>query len=113
MYKFTAKLTYRTTGNYKTVIVDENNDFTLETNVTENGVQCILHPKTKMYLKDFRLETKKVMTSDEWFFVNGFQSWSTSPEVRRSDMLKGITPLAKISGFTTHIAAMSGDALIA
>ena len=113
MYKFTAKLTYRTTGNYKTVIVDENNDFTLETKVTENGVQCILHPKTKMYLKDFRLETKKVMTSDEWFFVNGFQSWSTSPEVRRSDMLKGITPLAKISGFTTHIAAMSGDALIA
>lgn len=111
MYNFISKLTYSTGGKTKTVVEKENADFSLELDINEGGIKCVLHPKKELSLKKFVLETKRKMSSTEWFFVNGFQSWSTSPEVRRDDILKGITPAAGISKFTRHLASMSGDAL--
>lgn len=111
MYNFNFLLTYKSNG--KTIKSDlkENTGYSIELIQDDNSVKCILHPKKKMELVSFCLEADKTMSDDEVFFVNGFQSWSTCEEVRKNDKVRDIFPLAKISGFTKHITAMSGDNL--
>ncbi len=111
MYNFAPHFVYKLNGRIFESRSLSGDDFEIDMSVTDNSVKCILHPKKEMELVSFKLETERKWEKDEFFFVNGFQSWSTSPEVRFDDTVKGIVPLAKISKFTTHLAAMSGDYL--
>jgi alpha-galactosidase len=111
MYNFRPTLIYKDGENRITSVNTENKDYSLEISVDEGSVRCVLHPKKLLTLVSFRLDTTRKMSDDEAFFANGFQSWSTSPELYRYSKQSGISPLAHISGFTTHLASMSGDYL--
>lgn len=111
MYKFKPLLKYSVNGEKRSSSNVETADYSIELTVNENKIKCVLHPKKELVLSSFSIETPKQMSDDEVFFVNGFQSWSTSPEVKKNDVVKGIIPLANISKFTKHLAAMSGDYL--
>lgn len=111
MYNFKFSLTYKSNGKIIKSDLKENTGYSIEYIQDDNSIKCILHPKKKMELVSFRLESDKTMADDEVFFVNGFQSWSTCEEVRKNDKVRDIFPIAKISGFTKHITAMSGDNL--
>ncbi|MBR5772159.1 MAG: alpha-galactosidase, partial [Clostridia bacterium] len=79
---------------------------------SEGELKYILHPAKEMELVSFSVRTKRAMAEKEVFFVNGFQSWSTSLEVYRGETLKGVNPVSGISSFTKHLASMSGDCQI-
>ena len=111
MYNFKPLLTYKTAGIIKKSTENENDDYSLELNCSQEKVHCVIHPKKEIELVDFCLEAKRNFNDDELFFVNGFQSWSTSPEVHNSDKLKGAIGLSNINKAAKHMANISGDGL--
>ena len=111
MYDFRPTLAYRAGGIKNISNEKENADYSLDLTVEEGRILCVLHPKKELELISFRLDTKRTQGDKEAFFANGFQSWSTTPEVYKNDRQQGISPLANISGFTKHLASMSGDYL--
>lgn len=111
MYNFKFYLTYNSNGKVVKSDLSENSNYSLDFIQDENSVRCILHPKKKLELISFWLEADRPMTDDEVFFVNGFQSWSTCEEVKKNDFVRDIIPIVKVSGFTKHVCAMSGDNL--
>ena len=111
MYKFKPTLCYKVNGEKRSSSNVDTSDYSIDLSVSEGKISCILHPKKELELVSFKLETSRTMSDDEIFFVNGFQSWSTSPEVKKNDVVKGIISLANISGFTKHIDSMAGDYL--
>ncbi len=110
MFKFYPFIKYSVNGTVYENEGFESEHYSLELNVSENAVKCILHPKTEMKMKAFYLSANKKTDRDELFFSNGFQSWTTCHEFRPTDTMKSVVPLAGISDFTFHLAAMSGDA---
>ena len=111
MYKFKPSLVYMINGEKRSSSNVDTADFSLDLSVNDSKIKCVLHPKKELDLISFSLETARQMTDDERFFVNGFQSWSTSREVRKTDAVKGVNSIARISAFTWHLASMSGDYL--
>ncbi|MBR6701978.1 MAG: alpha-galactosidase [Clostridia bacterium] len=111
MYNFKPLLCYKVNGEKRSSSNVDTADYSLELSVNEGKIKCVLHPKKEIELSSFSLETRKSMSDDEFFFVNGFQSRSTSPEVKKTDAVKGIIFIANITKFTRHLAAMSGDYL--
>lgn len=91
----------------------ESEHFSLELDVTDNAIKCVLHPKTEMKMLEFYISTYKKLEKDELFFANGYQSWTTCYEFRATDKQDSMTPIAKISDFTTSLAGISGDCRIA
>lgn len=111
MYNFIPHFKYKLNGSIKESSELKSDDYSLDINVTDSAVKVVLHPAKELELFSFSLETARKMSADEVFFVNGFQSWSTSPEVGCNEIVKGINSIANISKFTRHLASMSGDYL--
>ncbi len=109
MYNFTPVLQYKANGHVINNSSYQNDDYSLNISVTDNEVKVVLLPKKEIELISFKMASKRPMEQDEVFFINGFQSWSTSYEVHRGEKIKGVTPLSKISKFTHHLATMFGD----
>lgn len=111
MYIFTPFLKYKINDEIKSSNDVNSEDYTIDLSVDDGSVKCVLNTDKKIELVEFYLKTERKFENDELFFVNGFQSWSTSPEVKNSDTVKGAIKLANISKFTKHLANMSGDGL--
>lgn len=112
MYDFDLSIRYKADGREKICADVKNEDYEIEIIKSEGELKYILHPAKKMDLVSFSVRTKRAMAEKEVFFVNGFQSWSTSLEVYRGETLKGVNPVSGISSFTKHLASMSGDCQI-
>lgn len=112
MYDFDLSIRYKADGREKICADVKNEDYEIEIIKSEGELKYILHPAKKMDLVTFSVRTKRAMAEKEVFFVNGFQSWSTSLEVYRGETLKGVNPVSGISSFTKHLASMSGDCQI-
>ena len=112
MYDFDLSIRYKADGREKICADVKNEDYEIEIIKSEGELKYILHPAKEMELVSFSVRTKRAMSEKEVFFVNGFQSWSTSLEVYRGETLKGVNPVSGISSFTKHLASMSGDCQI-
>ncbi len=111
MFDFVPVLTYIENGRKVKSDKTETDLYSLDISVSEGELKCVLHPKKRIDLFSFALEAKKTMSDDEVFFVNGFQSWSTTCEVKKTDTVDDVVGLSKISAFTRRLASMSGDYL--
>lgn len=109
MSGFTPFIKYSVNGKVFESTVTESEHYSLTADITGEKISCVLHPKLEMELIEFNLSCVKKMLPDEVFFANGYQSWTTTRECRRDDTVKGLTPIAGISKFTTALAGISGD----
>ncbi|MCQ2485031.1 MAG: alpha-galactosidase [Clostridia bacterium] len=113
MYKFYPFIKYSVNGCVYENEELEGEHYSLELEVTDNAVKCVLHPKTEMKMLEFYISTYKKLGKDELFFSNGYQSWTTCYEFHATDKMDGMTPIANISDFTKGLAGISGDWRIA
>lgn len=111
MYNFTPELIYKLNGKQLTSSELNCDDYSLDVSVTQGSIKCTLHPKKEMELVRFAMATTRKMGEKEAFFVNGFQSWSTSKEVYRGELVKGVIPILDIKIFRLRLASISGDYL--
>lgn len=109
MYNFDLKFTYKVNGNLMSSTSLENSDYAIDLSVTDSSIKCILKPKKEMELINFTLNTKRTFEDREVFFVNGIQSWSTSPEVDNKQTLHGVFGIAKLVKPGYHLASVSSD----
>lgn len=75
----------------------------------ESGVKLTLIPSRPITLISASLEFWHEYEKNEKFFVNGYQSWTTSGEMSAEDIYTGATPLAGITKYTKDMAITSGD----
>lgn len=109
MYKFVPFIKYSVDGRVYENSKTEADHYSMDFSVTDNAVKCVIHPKTEMKMLEFYVSAYKKLESNEVFFSNGYQSWTTCYEFHAGDSMNSIIPLAKISDFTTHMAAISGN----
>ena len=76
----------------------------------ENGkIKGVLRAKKDIKMLNFTLSCEKNFESDDLFYANGYQAWTTSREFSRSDCLNGIMKISNISKFTKDLTGISGD----
>lgn len=85
--------------------------FSGEVEINADCLRVSLTPKQTIEILECYWETPYPYQPDEWFFVNGYQSWTTSREYRRQDMQRSIIPLANMSRATKQLASISGDSM--
>ena len=109
MYRFIPFIKYSANGCVCQSSKTDCEHYTMDLSVSEDGIKCVLHPKTEMKLMEFYVSADKNLGVEEVFFANGFQSWTTCYEFHRNDTMNSVIPLSNISKFTKHLTAMSGD----
>lgn len=109
MYKFTPFVRYRIgTAVYENTLT-ECKHYKIELEISDDAIKCVIKPKTAFEVICFKLIANKNAKSDEVFFANGYQSWTTSREFKKDDTFDGMIKLANISDFTKGLAGVSGD----
>ena len=104
---------YRLSGKVYEDDLYQNEHYTIEEEASEYGVKTVLKPKEKMELIAFSLKYKRKCVSDERFFANGYQSWTTSTEYSADDREKGLPAFIRSLPFARRMASTSGDYLFA
>ncbi len=72
-------------------------------------MKLTLIPSRPITLISASLEFWHEYEKNEKFFVNGYQSWTTSGEMSAEDIYRGTTPLAGVTKYTKDMAITSGD----
>ncbi len=109
MYNFVTQLKYKLNGN---IIIEnslENQDTKLDFSVTDDKIICKLNANKKIELISFVASCERKFATNEVFYANGYQSWTTSREYSKDDTMNGMTKIADISEFTKGLAGISGD----
>ena len=97
-------------GSAEKKITDYDNDwFTLTVKETSDGIRAVLHAKRDLTMKKFALSRPRTFQDNDRFFANGYQSWSTSEEKKKTDNTMKAIQLAKITDLTWQIAANNSD----
>ena len=109
MFKFEPYLKYKVNGKVCKSDDLETKHYTLDLEVSDNAVKCVLRPKVKMEMLEFRLDADKKLGKDEVFFANGFQSWTKCYECHADDTIIGLGKITQISDFTKFFAGVQGD----
>ena len=104
---------YRLSGKVYEDDLYQNEHYTIEEEASEYGVKTVLKPKEKMELIAFSLKYKRKCVSDERFFANGYQSWTTSTEYSADEREKGLPAFIRSLPFARRMASTSGDYLFA
>lgn len=87
----------------------ENDHFSTDF-VAKNGkIKVEIIPKTEIELIEYKLTTATSFSDSDYFFANGYQSWTTSTEYSAKHVAKGMTPIANVSSFTKGLVGLSGD----
>lgn len=85
-----------------------NRYFGLEVKASENGIKAVLEPRFPFELTTARCSIPYDFADNDLFYSAGYQSWTTVGEYGKTDIIRGIIPIAK--GKTlTHYAAISAD----
>lgn len=87
----------------------QNQHYKIEETSSESGVKLLISPKEKIELISFSLTYNHKFESRDKFFINGYQSWTTSYEACPDDFQKGLPLLVRMSPTAKRLASTSGD----
>ena len=109
MYDFTlnARLTSGGLSYFSTEW--ENEYFAVELEQEKTFLKATLTAKKDLTMNEVELTASRAFADDEFFFANGFQSWSITEEHRKTDVAKGLPKLVSWNGFTKTQAGQMGD----
>lgn len=113
---YTLKIGYRLDGKYQEESIDScdiNNGysdeiFDVRDEGGENAVKIVVNAKKAVKAELAELIYDHYYEQTERFFVNGFQSWTSSREYKRNDVQYGLRTLSKLPIVRTFSGA-SGD----
>ncbi len=89
---------------------DFNNEyFSFDYEKKDGFIKGVFTAKTDMEMKSLAVTYDKDFDSDDLFYANGYQAWTTSREFSKEDKFDGLFEPAKITKFTAHFAGLSGD----
>lgn len=109
MNKPVFRLKYSLAGAVYETVDYSGPHFSVITVNDESGVKLTLIPSRPITLISASLEFWHEYEKNEKFFVNGYQSWTTSGEMSAEDIYRGTTPLAGVTKYTKDMAITSGD----
>lgn len=109
MNKPVFRLKYSLAGAVYETVGYSGPHFSVITVNDESGVKLTLIPLRPITLISASLEFWHEYEKNEKFFVNGYQSWTTSGEMSSEDIYRGTTPLAGVTKYTKDMAITSGD----
>lgn len=109
MNKPVFRLKYSLAGAVYETVGYSGPHFSVITVNDESGVKLTLIPSRPITLISASLEFWHEYEKNEKFFVNGYQSWTTSGETSSEDIYRGTTPLAGVTKYTKDMAITSGD----
>lgn len=109
MNKPVFRLKYSLAGAVYETVGYSGPHFSVITVNDESGVKLTLIPSRPITLISASLEFWHEYEKNEKFFVNGYQSWTTSGEMSAEDIYRGTTPLAGVTKYTKDMAIISGD----
>lgn len=109
MNKPVFRLKYSLAGAVYETVGYSGPHFSVITVNDESGVKLTLIPSRPITLISASLEFWHEYEKNEKFFVNGYQSWTTSVEMSAEDIYRGTTPLAGVTKYTKDMAITSGD----
>ena len=109
MNKPVFRLKYSLAGAVYETVGYSGPHFSVITVNDESGVKLTLIPSRPITLISASLEFWHEYEKNEKFFVNGYQSWTTSGEMSAEDIYCGTTPLAGVTKYTKDMAITSGD----
>lgn len=109
MNKPVFRLKYSLAGAVYETVGYSGPHFSVITVNDESGVKLTLIPSRPITLISASLEFWHEYEKNEKFFVNGYQSWTTSGEMSSEDIYRGTTPLAGVTKYTKDMAITSGD----
>lgn len=109
MNKPVFRLKYSLAGAVYETVGYSGPHFSVITVNDESGVNLTLIPSRPITLISASLEFWHEYEKNEKFFVNGYQSWTTSGEMSAEDIYRGTTPLAGVTKYTKDMAITSGD----
>lgn len=100
---------YRVDGKLFTDDNYQNQHYVIEKNFSNNVVKLEISPKVEMELITLELSYNYEYESESRFYINGYQSWTTSYEARIDDKQRGIGRILKAIPFGKLLASTSGD----
>lgn len=109
MNKPVFRLKYSLAGAVYETVGYSGPHFSVITVNDESGVKLTLIPSRPITLISASLEFWHEYEKNEKFFINGYQSWTTSGEMSAEDIYRGTTPLAGVTKYTKDMAITSGD----
>ena len=109
MNKPVFRLKYSLAGAVYETVGYSGPHFSVITVNDESGVKLTLIPSRPITLISASFEFWHEYEKNEKFFVNGYQSWTTSGEMSAEDIYRGTTPLAGVTKYTKDMAITSGD----
>lgn len=109
MNKPVFRLKYSLAGAVYETVGYSGPHFSVITVNDESGVKLTLIPSRPITLISASLKFWHEYEKNEKFFVNGYQSWTTSGEMSAEDIYRGTTPLAGVTKYTKDMAITSGD----
>lgn len=109
MNKPVFRLKYSLAGAVYETVGYSGPHFSVITVNDESGVRLTLIPSRPITLISASLEFWHEYEKNEKFFVNGYQSWTTSAEMSSEDIYPGVTSLAGITKTVKDMAITSGD----
>ena len=109
MNKPVFRLKYSLAGAVYETVGYSGPHFSVITVNDESGVKLTLIPSRQITLISASLEFWHEYEKNEKFFVNGYQSWTTSGEMSSEDIYRGTTPLAGVTKYTKDMAITSVD----
>ncbi|MBR3768500.1 MAG: alpha-galactosidase [Clostridia bacterium] len=87
----------------------ENSFYSLDIIDTDERFTVTLNPKKTFELVDFYVEFPYVFKDNDKFFAAGYQSWTVTKEMIKTDIQKGTIKLANIHKKVKYIASMTSD----
>ncbi len=87
----------------------ENKHYSLKVEDNEGSFKVTLVPKQPMEMVDLFVEFPYSFNEGDWFFGNGYQSWTTSREYREDEIMKGCIKLSRISEGAKDMARKTSD----
>lgn len=100
-------VTYSVNGKEFVSYSAENEHYTVKYEVKEDSFKAAICPKTKITLKKVDAVFAYAYGENDKFFANGYQAWTTSRELSKSDKMRDIIPIAV--GRLRKLAGISAD----
>ncbi len=107
MYKFYAEVIKNGARSGHSGV--ENEDFKFDLTETDGEIHGTVTALTDLTFCSLSLTEEREYGFNDLFYANGYQAWTTSREFCKTDALKGVMSLSKISKFTEDLTGISGD----
>lgn len=106
---FTLNASYTEHGKKHTVTTFDNDAFLLSLQEEKGRITASLTAKKAIRMNCFSLDQERFFTEEDRFLANGYQSWSTTMEYKRSDTVKGYFKPADLLRLGAYLASAVGD----